>query len=203
MPRRPEPRCWRAAASRPMRRPAATTSRRCCSAASIRSAQLAQEEVFGPVLALFPFDDEEQAVALANGTEYGLSPASGPGMAPASTGSPSAFVQARSSSMPMVLAAASNCPSAVRQVGPRPRKRLRGALRHVGHQDDRVQSMAKAGTTMRLEGQGRDHHRRCVRLRRRHGQAFCGGGRQDRRRRPQRARAPSASPARSARRRSP
>ena len=35
-------------------------------------AQLAQEEVFGPVLALFPFDTEEQAIALANSTEYGL-----------------------------------------------------------------------------------------------------------------------------------
>ena len=35
-------------------------------------APLAQEEVFGPVLALFPFDSEEQAIALANSTEYGL-----------------------------------------------------------------------------------------------------------------------------------
>ena len=35
-------------------------------------AALAQEEVFGPVLALFPFEDEEEAVRLANGTEYGL-----------------------------------------------------------------------------------------------------------------------------------
>jgi len=34
--------------------------------------RLAQEEVFGPVLALFPFDTEEQAIALANGTPYGL-----------------------------------------------------------------------------------------------------------------------------------
>jgi aldehyde dehydrogenase (NAD+) len=34
--------------------------------------QLAQEEVFGPVLSLFPFDGEEQAIALANSTDYGL-----------------------------------------------------------------------------------------------------------------------------------
>ncbi|WP_175774983.1 aldehyde dehydrogenase family protein [Burkholderia anthina] len=34
--------------------------------------QLAQEEVFGPVLAVMPFDDEADAVALANGTQYGL-----------------------------------------------------------------------------------------------------------------------------------
>ena len=33
---------------------------------------LAQEEIFGPVLAIASFDDEDQAVALANGTRYGL-----------------------------------------------------------------------------------------------------------------------------------
>jgi aldehyde dehydrogenase (NAD+) len=33
---------------------------------------LAQEEVFGPVLAAMPFTDEAHAVALANGTDYGL-----------------------------------------------------------------------------------------------------------------------------------
>ncbi|MEU4677586.1 aldehyde dehydrogenase family protein [Micromonospora sp. NPDC023737] len=33
---------------------------------------LAQEEVFGPVLALIPVDDEEHAVAVANNSRYGL-----------------------------------------------------------------------------------------------------------------------------------
>jgi acyl-CoA reductase-like NAD-dependent aldehyde dehydrogenase len=33
---------------------------------------IAQHEVFGPVLTVTPFDNEEEAVALANGTEYGL-----------------------------------------------------------------------------------------------------------------------------------
>ncbi len=33
---------------------------------------IARQEVFGPVLAVMPFDDEAQAVRLANGTEYGL-----------------------------------------------------------------------------------------------------------------------------------
>jgi aldehyde dehydrogenase (NAD+) len=36
------------------------------------SSVLAREEVFGPVLAAFSFDGEEEAVRLANGTDYGL-----------------------------------------------------------------------------------------------------------------------------------
>jgi aldehyde dehydrogenase (NAD+) len=34
--------------------------------------RIAQEEVFGPVLALIPFDTEEEAIAIANDTVYGL-----------------------------------------------------------------------------------------------------------------------------------
>ncbi|MGE5152829.1 MAG: NAD-dependent succinate-semialdehyde dehydrogenase [Bdellovibrio bacteriovorus] len=34
--------------------------------------RLAREEIFGPVAPLFRFDDESQAIALANDTEYGL-----------------------------------------------------------------------------------------------------------------------------------
>ena len=37
-----------------------------------RDAALAREEVFGPVLAALPFDDEADAIRLANGTDYGL-----------------------------------------------------------------------------------------------------------------------------------
>jgi acyl-CoA reductase-like NAD-dependent aldehyde dehydrogenase len=33
---------------------------------------LAREEVFGPVLAIIPFDTEEEAIALANDNDYGL-----------------------------------------------------------------------------------------------------------------------------------
>ncbi|WP_327319486.1 aldehyde dehydrogenase family protein [Streptomyces sp. NBC_01235] len=35
--------------------------------------EIAQEEVFGPVLAVIPFDDEEDAVRIANHSRYGLS----------------------------------------------------------------------------------------------------------------------------------
>ena len=34
---------------------------------------IAQEEIFGPVLAIMPYEDEEDAVRIANDTEYGLS----------------------------------------------------------------------------------------------------------------------------------
>jgi aldehyde dehydrogenase (NAD+) len=33
---------------------------------------LAQEEIFGPVQVVIPFDDEDQAVAIGNGTDFGL-----------------------------------------------------------------------------------------------------------------------------------
>jgi acyl-CoA reductase-like NAD-dependent aldehyde dehydrogenase len=34
--------------------------------------RIAQEEVFGPILAVIPFDDEDEAVGIANSTEFGL-----------------------------------------------------------------------------------------------------------------------------------
>ncbi|MBT5765627.1 MAG: aldehyde dehydrogenase family protein, partial [Kordiimonadaceae bacterium] len=34
--------------------------------------KLAQEEIFGPVQVVIPFDSEEEAIKIANGTEYGL-----------------------------------------------------------------------------------------------------------------------------------
>ncbi|MBS0279105.1 MAG: aldehyde dehydrogenase family protein, partial [Proteobacteria bacterium] len=34
--------------------------------------KLAQEEIFGPAQVVIPFDEEDEAVAIANGTDYGL-----------------------------------------------------------------------------------------------------------------------------------
>ena len=36
---------------------------------------IAQEEIFGPVLSIIPYQDEEDAVRIANGTIYGLAAA--------------------------------------------------------------------------------------------------------------------------------
>jgi aldehyde dehydrogenase (NAD+) len=36
------------------------------------SARIAQEEIFGPVLTVIPYDDDRQAVVIANDTEFGL-----------------------------------------------------------------------------------------------------------------------------------
>jgi aldehyde dehydrogenase (NAD+) len=35
--------------------------------------EIAQEEIFGPVLSIIPYDNEEEAIAIANDTDYGLS----------------------------------------------------------------------------------------------------------------------------------
>jgi acyl-CoA reductase-like NAD-dependent aldehyde dehydrogenase len=35
--------------------------------------RVAQEEIFGPVLSVLTFEDENEAISIANGTPYGLS----------------------------------------------------------------------------------------------------------------------------------
>ena len=34
--------------------------------------KVVQEEIFGPVIVVVPFDDEDEGVAIANGTDFGL-----------------------------------------------------------------------------------------------------------------------------------
>ena len=34
--------------------------------------KVVQEEIFGPVIVAVPFDDEDEGIAIANGTEFGL-----------------------------------------------------------------------------------------------------------------------------------
>ena len=48
--------------------------------------EIAREEVFGPVLAALVFDEEEEAIALANDSRFGLQERSGPKTPPARTG---------------------------------------------------------------------------------------------------------------------
>ena len=50
----------------------ALRARRRCSRDVPPGHPLAQEEIFGPVQVVIPFDDEAEAVAIANGTPYGL-----------------------------------------------------------------------------------------------------------------------------------
>ena len=40
--------------------------------AAANDAEIAQEEVFGPVVTVIPFEDEKDAIRIANGVRYGL-----------------------------------------------------------------------------------------------------------------------------------
>ena len=40
-----------------------------------RDMTIAQEEIFGPVLSIIPYDTEEEAIEIANDTVYGLAAA--------------------------------------------------------------------------------------------------------------------------------
>ena len=53
-------------------RPARCSTSRLCLPMSPTMRSIMREETFGPVAAVTPFDTEEEAVARANATEYGL-----------------------------------------------------------------------------------------------------------------------------------
>jgi betaine-aldehyde dehydrogenase len=46
---------------------------------------IAREEIFGPVMSVLDFDTEEEVIARANATEFGLPPGSSPATSPAPT----------------------------------------------------------------------------------------------------------------------
>ena len=74
--------------------------------------ELAQDEVFGPVLAAIPFEDEADAIAIANGTAYGLVAGLWTETAHGRCASRRSCGWGKCSSITMVRAAASNCRSA-------------------------------------------------------------------------------------------
>ncbi len=86
--------------------------------------RVVQEEIFGPVLTVQPFDSEDEAVQLANSTPYGLASASRPPTWPAPTGSPTGSRRASSGSTtgrcstPRSPSAASRTPASGREHGP-------------------------------------------------------------------------------------
>jgi acyl-CoA reductase-like NAD-dependent aldehyde dehydrogenase len=101
-----------------------TSSARPCSTASRPDMRIAQEEVFGPVLAVQTFEDEDEAVALANDVSYGLAAAVWTRTSVARTGSRRSCRPARCGSTPTgrstarCPSGATSSPGSVRELGP-------------------------------------------------------------------------------------
>ena len=91
--------------------------------------RVVQEEIFGPVLTVQPFDTEDEAVELANSTPYGLASGIQTQTSPAPTVSPTGSRRASSGSTtgrcstPPSPSAASRTPASAASTGPRPSPR--------------------------------------------------------------------------------
>ena len=140
-----------------------------------RDHQLACDEVFGPVLAAMPFDTEDDAIELANATEFGLLAGVWTRDGGRRRAWPSRCGAGRSTS---TLWRRRRRGTAVRrreEERPRTRKGLPRA-RGVLHREDRgpVPRTLTQGRRNETEGQGDHRHRRRERLRRRHRAAVRG-----------------------------
>ena len=85
---------------------------------------IAREEIFGPVVTIIPYDDEEEAIRIANDTDYGLSAAI--------SGDPAAGEGVRA--------------AAARRHGLRQRRRARSATRRSAATSNRAMAANTANT---------------------------------------------------------
>ena len=118
------------------RRRAGTIWRRRWSPISPPDHRLAQDEIFGPVQVVIPFDDEAEAVAIANGTDFGLVA----GVWTADGGRQMRLAKAIRSGQVFInnygAGGGVELPfGGVGQIRPRPREGHRGALRVLGVED--------------------------------------------------------------------
>ena len=60
--------------------------------------RIAREEIFGPVLCVIPYEDEEHAIRIANDSDYGLAGTCGPRTSTAAWRSPAGCAPARTAS---------------------------------------------------------------------------------------------------------
>ena len=128
-PRWTRARCCAPAAQRPepsdVRPPTATSTRRPSSTSCHREMRVVREEIFGPVLTVETFRTEDEAVALANDTEYGLAGArldrrrrAAPAGSPAGCGTAPSGSTTSTPTSRRRSGAASASPASGRELGP-------------------------------------------------------------------------------------
>ena len=157
---------WSPAAGVPSTSPRAGSSSRRCSSTSTRRTTIAQQEVFGPVLAVIAFDDDDDAVA--HRQQLALRPV-GSASTPATSSGPrpsaGASAPARMSINGGVYYGADVPFGGYKPVRPRPgdgRRRLRGVPRDQGLRRTRVTRVRPVGLgPHRLRRRGIGRRRSC------------------------------------------